>query len=337
MKRLGKRTIKFKNPPYIIGYSSVVGKKEGQGPLASTFDFISQDTTFAQETWEKAESQMQKQAYDIAMEKAHKKSVDFIFAGDLLNQCTSSSVAHRESKTSYFGLYGACSTMAEGLILASMMIDGDFADNTLATASSHFCSAERQYRFPLEYGGQRPQSSQWTVTGSGAVVLSKEETKDKKAVRVTHAHVGEITDLGITDVNNMGAAMAPAAYQSLSDYLKDTQTTPADYDLIVTGDLAYVGGEILQTMLEKDGIDTQKNYTDCGKMIFDREAGDVHSGGSGCGCSAVVLCGYILKNMEAGKFKKVLFAGTGALLSPTSVLQGETISGICHIVCLEAV
>lgn len=334
LKRVGKQVIKFEKPPIISSYSSIVGKKEGEGPLADTFDTCSKDNTFGKKTWEKAESQMQKQAYSTALQKSDilGNEIDFIFAGDLLNQCTSSAFAHRESNIPYFGLYGACSTMAEGLVLSAMMLDGGFAQNVACIASSHFCSAERQYRFPLEYGGQRTPSSQWTVTGSGAIILTN---KKETGIKVTNSLVGKIVDLGITDQSNMGSAMAPAAYSSFAQYFKDTNTSPSDYDLIATGDLGFVGAEIFKSLLLKDQIDISKNYVDCGILIFDREKQDVHAGGSGCGCSAAVLCSYILNNMQNGTFKKVLFAGTGALLSPTSVLQGESIAGICHIACLE--
>lgn len=335
-KKTGKQTIIFENPIYINAFSSVVGKKEGQGPLNNFFDIVNDDTTFGEKSWEKAEMAMQKQAFELALGKAsmNTDTLDYIYAGDLLNQCIASSFAHRYTKIPYFGLYGACSTMIESLILASMAIDGGFARNTASIVSSHFCSAERQYRLPLEYGGQRPPSSQWTVTGSGCVILSLDS---KKKITITAALTGYIEDLNITDANNMGAAMAPAAYNSLSQFFKDTSTLPSDYDLILTGDLGYYGSKILKKLFLENGIKLGDNYNDCGLMIFDRKKQDVHSGGSGCGCSASVLCSYVLKEMENGRYKNVLLAGTGALLSPISSLQGESIPGICHIVRLEVI
>ncbi|MFI3115940.1 MAG: stage V sporulation protein AD [Clostridia bacterium] len=332
-KRIGKNTIEFKNPPSIHGYASVVSKKESQGPLADLFDVIENDTTFGQQSWEKAESEMQKIAFNKVLTKAlvKKSDISYVFAGDLINQCTVSAFAHRDSGLPFMGVYGACSNMAHTLTLASMAIDGGFANYATAITSSHFCSAERQYRFPLEYGGQRPPTSQWTVTGSGAVILG-EFTKSKPYI--AYATTGKIVDLGVTDANNMGAAMAPAAYDTLSNFFKDTNTKPSDYDLIITGDLGKVGSDILKNLFERDGVDISKNHDDCGKIIFD-DTQDVHAGGSGCGCSASVLCSYILKSMEDRTFKNVLFGATGALLSTTSSLQGESIPSICHLVNLK--
>lgn len=330
-KRVGSYTVKFKTPPVITGWASVVGKKEGEGPLADTFDFINTDTTFGEKTWEKAESAMQKDTLARALGKASltAKDVQYLFCGDLLNQCISSFFAHRDSDIPLVGLYGACSTMAESLAMASVMIDGGFADIAGAVTSSHFCTAERQYRFPLEYGGQRTPSAQWTVTGSGACILASAG----KGPRVTHVTVGRICDYGITDANNMGAAMAPAAYQTLGAFFSDTGTKPEEYDLIVTGDLGKIGRDIVRELFEADGVKLP-TYDDCGTMVFDASQ-DVHAGGSGCGCSAAVLCGYILGAMQKGLFKKVLFAGTGALMSTVSSQQNESIPGVCHLVCIE--
>lgn len=333
VKRVGKYTIKFDNPPVITGYASVVGKKEGDGPLADTFDAINKDTTLGQRSWEKAESFMQQDALNRAISKASMKKDDIacVYGGDLLNQCIGTSFAIRGSDIPFMGLYGACSTMAEGIISAAMAVDGGFADNAAAVTSSHFCTAERQYRFPLEYGGQRTPTAQWTATASGALVLSKAGAGPK----VTHACIGRIIDMGITDVNNMGAAMAPAAYETVSSFFYETGFPTNTYDLIVTGDLGNVGKGLFTDLISRDGKDFGARYNDCGAMLFSDKQ-DVHAGGSGCGCSAAVLCGYILNNMKNGKFKKVLFAGTGALLSPTSMMQGESIPGICHLVAIEA-
>lgn len=333
-KRVGNSTVAFRNPPSVIGYASVVGKKEGEGPLAETFDYINTDTTFGEKTWEKSETRMQKDALTIAANKAMLQisAIQYIFSGDLINQCICSSFALREFGLPFLGLFGACSTMAEGLGLAAMMIDGGFASISSALTSSHFCTAERQFRTPLEYGSQRTPTSQWTVTGSGCVLLGEAGP----GPYVTHFTVGKIVDLGIKDINNMGAAMAPAAHDTLTAFFRDTNTCPADYDLIVTGDLGKLGHEIVTDLLKKDDITFDGNFNDCGLMIYDTEKQDVHAGGSGCGCSAVTLCGKILREMQAGILRKVVFAATGALLSPVSSQQGESIPGICHAVCLSA-
>ncbi len=331
-KRLGAQTAAFSRPPVVIGRGNVVGAKEGQGPLAEQFDFVSPDDYFGQASWEKAESSMQEQALNHALRRAGKQAdeLDVLLAGDLLNQCISSAFAARGQDVPFLGLYGACSTMGEGLLLAAMLVDAGFAGLAAAVTSSHFCTAERQYRAPLEYGGQRPPTSQWTVTGSGCVILSHSGT----GPRVTHATIGKIVDKGITDANNMGAAMAPAAYDTLFAHFRDTGRSPEDYDMIVTGDLGQLGSEIIRDFFEQDGH-ALTNYGDCGLMIFDREQQDVHCGGSGCGCAASVLTGYLLPAMEQGHLKRILFCPTGALLSPTSTQQGESIPSICHAVAIE--
>lgn len=332
-KHTGRQSIALECPPSVIGHACVVGKKEGEGPLADSFDYINEDTFFGEKTWEKAESAMVKQAFSTALDKAAlpASDIEYVFCGDLLNQCIGTSSAMRDSGIPFFGLYGACSTMAEGLALASLMIDGGFADRTAAVTSSHFCSAERQFRFPLEYGGQRTPSAQWTVTGAGAVVLSSMGN----GPYITHVTPGRIVDAGIKDANNMGAAMAPAAYDTLKAHFDDLSTSPADYDLIVTGDLGVVGADILTDFFRNDGVDISPCYSDCGLLIYSREEQDVHAGGSGCGCSASVLTGYLLNGMREGRWKKLLFAATGALMSPTSSQQGESIAGICTAVTIS--
>ncbi|MGE4484468.1 MAG: stage V sporulation protein AD [Oscillospiraceae bacterium] len=332
-KHIGKQTLAFCSPPSIAGHACVVGKKEGEGPLKNSFDYISEDSFFGKKTWEQAESTMVNQALMLALDKASlpPSDIEYIFAGDLLNQCIGSSFGLRETKIPLFGLFGACSTMAEGLCLAAAVIDGGFADRTAAVTSSHFCSAERQFRFPLEYGGQRTQTAQWTVTGSGAIIL----TGDGPGPYITHATPGKIVDAGIKDVNNMGAAMAPAAYDTLRTHFEDLSLTPADYDLIVTGDLGAVGAEILVDFFKSDGVELAPHYDDCGLMIFSAEKQDVHAGGSGCGCSASVLAGYLLNGMREGRWRKILFSGTGALLSPVSSQQGESIPSICCAVAIS--
>lgn len=331
-KKLGKQTVALACPPSIAGFANVVGKKEGEGPLAASFDFISDDDTFGEASWEKAESTMQKQALAAALDKAKQpaSNLDFLFAGDLLNQCIGTSFAVRGQDVSFFGLYGACSTMAEGLALAALMLDGGFGEWTAAVTSSHFCSAERQYRTPLEYGGQRTPTAQWTATAAGAVVLAR----DGEGPYITHVTAGKIVDKGIRDANNMGAAMAPAAYDTLRTHFTDTARQPDYYDLIVTGDLGILGKEIVMDFFQQDGIDLTEVYDDCGVMLFDAKGQDVHCGASGCGCSAAVLTGYLLNGMRSGMWNRILFCGTGALLSPTSTMQGESIPSICHAVAI---
>lgn len=332
-KRRGKQTVSFSAPPVIAGYASVVGRKEGEGPLRELFDYVSQDPYFGQKSWEKAESEMLGKCFALACGKADisPNRLDYILAGDLLNQCTGSAFAMRDMPAPYFGLYGACSTMGESLSLAAMLIDGGFAGHVCAATSSHFCSAERQFRLPLSYGGQRTPTAQWTVTGAGAVVLKS----GGSGVRLTEVTTGRIIDAGVTDANNMGAAMAPAAYETLTAHFADTGRAPDYYDAIITGDLGQIGHDIVADLFMRDGTELGPAYTDCGILIFANRAQDTHAGGSGCGCSASVLCSHILRGMEQGKWKRVLFAPTGALMSPTTSMQGESVPGICHAVALE--
>ena len=306
------------------------GKKEGQGPLRQYFDTVYEDTTLGEKTWEKSESRLQTEAVTLALQKGNltPPQIDLLFSGDLLNQCIGSSFGLRELEIPFMGLYGACSTMAEGLALASIFADNSLVDHAVAVTSSHFCSAERQYRYPLEYWGVRTPTQQWTVTGSGAAVVGK----NNKPPYVKGVTIGKMQDMGIKDINNMGAAMAPAAAYTIKQYLSDTHTVPSDYDLILTGDLGYVGSELLYEILTKESIDIKQVHNDCGKLIFDREKQDVHAGGSGCGCSASVFCSYILNNIRDGKLHEVLFLATGALMSPTSMQQGESIPSIAHLV-----
>ena len=331
-KKLGRQTVALQDPPSVIGSAAVVGKKEGEGPLAATFDHISQDDSFGERSWEKAESAMQKLALAAALRKAglSVSGLDYLLAGDLLNQCIGSGFAVRGQDVPFFGLYGACSTMAESLSLASMLLDGGYGTKIAAMTSSHFCSAERQYRSPLEYGGQRTPTAQWTVTGSGCVILADQGP----GPYITHVTTGKVVDKGIKDAANMGAAMAPAAYSTLSAHFQDTGRKPSDYDLIVTGDLGQLGRDIVADWFHRDGMEL-KNFNDCGTLIYDLEGQDVHCGGSGCGCSAVVLAGMLLNGMAGGRWKRILFCGTGALLSPTSSQQGESIPAICHAVALD--
>lgn len=332
-QRLGNRTIVLETKPKIISYGSVVGKKEHQGPLSNEFDTYTTDAMFGEKSFEKAESKLQKTAVQNALDKARlkKEDIDKIFAGDLLNQCIGSSFGLREFGIPFIGLYGACSTMALSTALASIFVDCGGAETALAVTSSHFCSAERQYRFPLNYGSQRTPTSQWTVTGSGALILNK----NGNGPYINAVTFGEIEDYGITDINNMGAAMAPAAASTLLNYFKDTKTTPNDYDMIFTGDLGCVGTELLYQLLDREKVDIRRNHSDCGMLIFDLKNQDVHAGGSGCGCSASVLCSYVMHRFESGKFKNILFMSTGALMSPTSSFQGESIPGIAHLLNIK--
>jgi len=319
-------------PPVITHWASVAGKKESEGPLAHTFDIKCRDAYFGQRTWEQAEKHMQQLTLRKLAEKAKipQTEFDIVFSGDLLNQCIGSSFSLRNTGIPHLGLYGACSTMAESLLMAAMSVGGGFADTVAAMTSSHFASSERQYRFPLGYGGQRTPTSQWTVTGAGAALVQSQGTGPK----ITACTIGTVMDLGIKDANNMGCAMAPAAFSTIKAHFEDMKTGPEDFDLIVTGDLGQLGKEVLLELAKREGISLGGKLTDCGTLIFDNTKQDVHSGGSGCGCSAITLCGELLTKLSTGKLKKILFCGTGALLSPTSTQQGLPIPGVCHGVCI---
>ena len=331
-KRIGRQTVIMQSPPLIAAGAAVVGNKEGEGPLRDTFDLISSDSYFGQTTWEKAESTMLSRCFSLSCRKAgiSTDEPDYVLAGDLLNQCTSSTFALRGSGLPFLGLYGACSTMAESLSLAAMLIDGGCADTVCAMTGSHFCSAERQFRTPLEYGAQRTPTAQWTVTGAGSLILRK----GGSGPCVTCVTTGKIVDAGITDASNMGAAMAPAAFDTLKTHFTDTGRSYGYYDAVITGDLGDLGHDILEDLFAREGIRIPPVFTDCGKLMFDSTQ-DAHCGGSGCGCSASVLAGHILKCMQKGIWNRVLFAATGALMSPTSSMQGESIPGICHAVSIE--
>ena len=322
----------------ILAAATVVGSKEHSGPLGAHFDYYGENDRFGQSTWEKAESEMQRMAMSAALGKAGLSAdrVDMLFAGDLLNQCTGSSYGLLSYDVPYFGLYGACSTSAEGLLLASAMIGGGHAHVTAAVTSSHNAAAERQFRTPLEYGGQRPPTGQWTVTGAGAFILTTPKmAAGRELARVTHALPGIVVDMGITDANNMGAAMAPAAVSTLLRYFDQSGTLPHDYDLIITGDLGWEGSRILCDIMAAEGRDISDRHNDCGKMIFSRNTQDTHSGGSGCGCAAVVLGSYLLPKLQKGELRRILFMATGAMMSPDSIKQGQSIPGVGHLLCLE--
>ena len=332
-KRLGDYTLLWETPPYVLSYAAVAGKKEGEGPLGNEFDRIFPDPYLGKDSFEQAESELQKQAFTIAMEKAGvaPHHVQYVFAGDLLNQCVGSSLGIGSFGIPQVGLYGACSTMALSLLLASAFVETGLATLTGAVTSSHFCASERQFRFPLEYGGQRPPVASWTATASGSILLSNEPG----SVAIRGATVGKISELGIKDANNMGAAMAPAAADTIVTFLKDTGMNPKDFDIILTGDLGQVGSDLLRQLTAKEGYDISSIQRDCGLMLYHMEEQDVHAGGSGCGCSAGVLCSRILRQLEQGELKRILFVATGSLHSPTSVQQGIPIPGIAHAVWLE--
>ena len=330
---VGKQSIQFEQAPYVLGSASIVGKKEGEGPLGKLFDVVGEDDKFGEDTWEEAESTLQKEAVMLAMGKAglKKEDIRYIFGGDLLGQNIATTFGLLELNIPLFGLYGACSTAGESLSLAAMAVAAGYGENVLAVTSSHFASAEKQFRFPLEYANQRPLSATWTVTGSGAFVLGTRRGK----VRVTGITTGKVVDYGIKDSMNMGAAMAPAACDTIYQHLQDFQRQQGDYDKIVTGDLGTVGQEILIRLLEEKGVDISKVHMDCGIEIFDSEEQNTNAGGSGCGCSAVTLSALLLPKLEKGTYKRILFVPTGALLSTVSFNEWQSIPGIAHAVVLE--
>ncbi len=338
LKRIGLQTIDLPLRPAICGSAAFVGRMEGEGPLGDEFDYVAQDELYNQETFELAEKQLYLDAIRKAIKKGGSKpeEVQFLLGGDLLNQIITASFSARELGIPFIGLYGACSTMAESLALGSMLLDGEHASQVICAASSHFCTAERQYRYPLEFGTQRPPTAQWTVTGAGASLLSL-SPKAPVLAHVVRACMGRVVDLGITDANNMGAAMAPAAADTLLALFNDTHTSPSDYDLIVSGDLGQVGHDLLMQLMREQRMPLPDDrYKDCGLMIYDREKQDVHAGGSGCGCSASVLNAHLLKRLRSGELKRIIFMATGALMSLTSSQQGESIPGVAHAVILEA-
>ena len=332
MQKIGKQTIKFDNPPSIVDCASIVGPKESNGPLSKYFDRTLDDEFWGEKTWEKAESKIIKETVNTVISKSNVplQNIDFCFAGDLLNQCISSTFGLRELNIPFFGVFGACSTFVEYLSLGVMAVES-FAQNVLCATSSHFCSAEKQFRFPLELGNQRPPTAQWTVTGAGAVVISKEGN----GPYITHITPGKIVDMGIKDANNMGAAMAPAFADTLIAHLKDTGRNPDYYDAIISGDLGHIGKDISIDILKFQGYNIKPNYNDCGVLIFDKASQDTHSGGSGCACSATVFSGYLFKQLKEQKIKKLLLIATGALMNSTTSQQGESIPSIAHAISIE--
>lgn len=332
---VGQQSVKFENSPYIIEGASIVGQKEAEGPLGKLFDVVEQDAMLGQDSWEAAESLLQKEAIQKLLFKSGVKAeeIRYILGGDLLGQLIATTFGIINYDIPFFGLYGACSTIGEGLSLAAMLVEAGNADNVVAIASSHFASAERQFRFPLAYGNQRPYSATWTVTGSGAVLVSSQ----KGFAKITGVTTGKIVDYGVRDSQNMGACMAPAAADVLYNHFKDFGTTPSDYDKIITGDLGIVGSTLLKELLNEKGYDISSVHMDCGIEMFDAGSQDTHSGGSGCGCAATVLTSYIFKRIKAHEFNKILFIPTGALMSPVSFNEGQTVPGIAHCVMIESV
>ncbi len=334
--KIGKQTIKLENTPKILNTSSMVGPKEMQGPLSSYFELHTDDIFFGEKSFEKAESKIMKTCVDnlIAKNGLSKEDIDYIFAGDLLNQCISSAYCIRDLNIPFFGLYGACSTFCEGLMLASLFVNAGYAQKVIATTSSHFCSAERQFRMPLEHGNQLSPTAQCTVTASGsALIVPKDVNSDSPYI--TYVTPGKIVDMGIKDMTNMGAAMAPSAYSTIKAHLQDTGRSIDYYDAIVTGDLGIIGSDILKDLFKEDGLDISEIHNDCGVLIYDKDSQDTHCGGSGCGCMASVFSGYFYEQLKTKKLNKILIVATGALMSPVSSQQGESIPGIAHAVAIE--
>ena len=333
-QHMGVQTLRITSPVHIAAGAAVVGKTEGEGPLAERFDEVSADSYFGCGSWEAAETEMLKRCFSAVCGKAGivPGELQYVLAGDLQNQCTAAAYAVRDSGTPYLGLYNACSTFGEALALGAVLTDGG-VKNVCAMASSHFSTAERQYRGPLEYGGQRTPTAQWTVTGAGAVILRP----GGDGPCVTHITTGRVVDAGVKDLGNMGAAMAPAALDTLLGHFSDTGRAPEDYDAVITGDLGAFGHSILEELAREEGLEFPCVFTDCGMLVFDPKRQDVHAGGSGAGCSAAVFSGHILRNLRERVWNRVLFAPTGALMSPTLNQQGESIPAICHAAAIENV
>ncbi len=332
-KHIGEQTIYFYNPPIIISTASVVGQKEGEGPLGADFDIILNDSLAGQDSWETAETQMSIDTISQLLSKTSLQAtdIDYFLAGDLLNQNVASAFSARDLGRPFLGLFTACATFGEALAVGSVFLESDCANRVIASASSHFCAAEKQFRYPLEFGTQRPPTTSWTVTGCGAALLAK----SGEGPKITYATIGKLIDLGIKDPNNMGAAMAPAAVDTIKRHLSDTKRNANYYDLIVTGDLGHYGRKIVEQLLSEQSIYVSSNYIDCGMEIFDQKTQDTHAGGSGCGCCAVTFSGTIYKKLLKKELNKILFVPTGALFNPTSTMQGESIPGIAHAIAIE--
>lgn len=332
-KHIGEASILFERDVRILGNASVAGTKEGEGPLGERIDIVGTDDLFGAKTWEEAESKLQKKAAELALIHGNvkKEDISFILGGDLLGQSIATTFGVEGFGVPLFGVYGACSTCGEALALGSVLVDSGAAERVMCVTSSHFASAEKEFRFPLEYGNQRPQSATWTVTGSGAFILGEEGD----GVRITAATIGRVVDYGLKESMNMGACMAPSAAATLLQHFKDFGTVPEDYDKIITGDLGQVGQTILFDLMQEQGYNIREKHTDCGIEIFSNKEQGTGSGGSGCGCASVVLSSFVLEQMKEGIWKKVLFMPTGALLSRTSFQEGNSIPAICHLLVLE--
>lgn len=336
-RRLGSQTVVLGNHPGIISWASIVGQKEHEGPYGGKFDQVLPDELNGEQSFESAERAMLESAVTLCAQKSGRQpsDVQMLLSGDLLNQIISAGYAARNLAIPFYGLYGACSTMSESLSLGSMIADGGYADILICATCSHFCTAERQYRAPLELGNQRTPTAQWTVTGSGAVMVAGGAAAGSAKVELTHTTCGRVIDLGISDANNMGAAMAPAAADTIATHMHDTGRSFADYDLVVTGDLGHLGRDLLIELLGQKKVSVpEAKLFDCGCEIFEARQ-DTHAGGSGCGCAASMLCAHILPELASGHLRRVLFMATGALLSPTTTMQGESIPGVAHAVVLE--
>ena len=347
-----KQTIFFKNRPYILSSFSIAGKKEADGPMKPWFDYCLKDDTYGEKTWEKSESKMLKTAMKEVVVRSGKSQSEIgaMLSGDLLNQLMSSSFMARDLHIPFLGMYGACSTMTESMILGSVLVDGKYSDNVIIGASSHYFTAERQFRMPLEHGNQRPPSAQWTATAAGAMLIAQggssysdigsieNEMVDLKSIRIESGTIGKIIDAGVKDANQMGPAMSPAAIYTILNHLQDTGRSIGYYDVVLTGDLGFIGKEVVKDLLKDAGIDKDdidKVYDDCGAMMYYPQQ-DIHSGGSGCGCSASIFSGYVCRKLRKGDIKRALIISTGALLSTISPFQGESIPGIAHAVSLES-
>lgn len=329
----GKQTVVFQKKIAIEATAAFVGKKEGEGPLKDYFDTVVEDAMYGEKTWEKAESKFVKNTFEEALKKAGLKNsdIDYLVCGDLLNQCSGTVFGTREMGVPYFGIYGACSTFGEALTLGSILIDSGGGKTVLAGTSSHFCTAEKQFRFPLELGTQRPPSATWTVTGSGAAVLKE----NGSGPVIESATIGKVVDMGIKDAANMGGAMAGAAVDVITAHFRDTGRNADYYDVIATGDLGYIGRDLAVKYLAENGYEMPSSFTDCGIEIFDRKTQDTHSGGSGCACSAVVFCGYFYTLLKESKIKRMLLVPTGAMMSAISGKQGESIPSVSYAVSIE--
>ena len=330
---MGKHTIIFNNAPRINITYTIAGPKESEGPLGQNYNLALKDDRFGEKTYEKAERKMLERVVEEIIDKStlKREEIDLLVSGDLLNQIVSASFTARREQIPYLGLYGACSTMSESIIVSAILVDGRYMHNVIACTGSHFSSAERQYRYPLELGCTRPPSSQWTVTGAGGCLIQDKGNGPK----ITMATFGKVIDYGVVDVNNMGAAMAPAACDTLCTHFKETNRTEKDYDLILTGDLGVLGSKLFVELMQEKGYDVEKVHDDCGKLVYEKQE-DEFQGGSGAGCSAIVFNSYIIDKLRKKEYKRIIFMATGTLMSSLTSQQGDSIPSIAHLVVLES-